>query len=213
MKGSGVRNTVIIVVMTMVILVSGFFWKINQPRALRTHEMAANGLVLFDAPREILPFELQAHTGEPFTLDDLKGKWTMVFPGFTNCPDICPTTLATLSTMWGYLDEKPRSDLQVALFSVDPNRDSAEVLSAYVPYFNEDFIGLTGDLGTVVHLGHQLNIAFTVVDPSTAPEHYNVDHSSSIVLINPQGQYQGFFRAPFDPAILKLTYQSAWVQH
>lgn len=209
----GVRNTVVTVVVLIIVFVSAFFWKINQPRALRVNEMAANGLILFDTPREILPFALQNHLGETLTNEDLLGKWTMVFPGFTHCPDICPTTMATLSKMWNYLDEKPRQNLQVMMLTVDPHRDTPEKLAQYVPYFNTEFIGITGDLGTTANLAAQLNIAFTIIDPATAPESYNVDHSGNIILISPQGHYQGFFKPPFDPALLKLTFQSAWIQH
>lgn len=209
----GVKKTVIAIVALILVFTSAFFWKINQPRALRVNEMAANGLILFETQREILPFELQNHLGETVTKEDFLGKWTMVFPGFTHCPDICPTTLATMSKMWEYLDDKPREDLQVMMLTVDPHRDTPEKLALYVPYFNKEFIGVTGDLGTTANLAAQLNIAFTIIDPATAPESYNVDHSGNIVLINPQGHYQGFFKPPFDPALLKLTYQSAWVQH
>lgn len=209
----GVRNTVIAVVAVMLVFTSAFFWKINQPRALTHSDMAINGLIVFDKPREVLPFELQNHHGDTVTREDLVGKWTMIFPGFTHCPDICPTTMATLSKAWEYLDEKPKADLQVMMLSVDPNRDTPEQLALYVPYFNENFVGVTGNLGVIANLAAQLSIAFTPINPATAPDAYNVDHSGNIVLINPQGNYQGFFKPPFDPALLKLTYQSVWVQH
>lgn len=209
---NGIRRTVIVILCLICLMVTGFVWKINQPRAVRPQEMAANGFIFFDTPREILPFELTNHRDEVVTLEDFKGKWTMVFPGFTQCPDICPTTMATLATMWDLLDSKPKKDLQVMMFSVDPHRDTTEQLALYVPYFNETFIGVRGDLLTTANLAAQLNIAFTIIDPDTAPESYNVDHSSSIALINPRGQYQGFFRVPFDPPIMKLNYQSVWVQ-
>ena len=115
--------------------------------------------------------------------------------------------------MWDYLDAKPKADLQVVMLSVDPNRDTVEKLGQYVPYFSEDFTGLTGDLRTIANLATQLNIAFDIIDPDTAEGNYNVAHSGNIVLVNPAGNYQGFFKPPFDPAILKLNYQSVWVQN
>ena len=208
-----IHKTTLIVVAVIFVLVLAFFWKITQPRALHVSDMAANGLVYFATPREVLPFELIDHNGQPFTRDDLTGKWTMLFPGFTFCPDICPTTMAQLGQMWGYLDDKPRQDLQVIMLSVDPNRDTVEKLSQYVPYFNEDFIGLTGNLGTIANVATQMNIAFDIINPDGAPDHYDVAHSGNIVLLNPDGNYQGFFKPPFDPSILKLNYQSVWVQH
>ena len=208
-----IRRTAVVVVMVIFVIVLGFFWKITQPRALRTADMAVNGLVVFETPREVRPFELLDHQGQSFTRDDLVGKWTMLFPGFTFCPDICPTTMAQLGQMWKYLDDKPRQDLQVIMLSVDPNRDTVAKMGQYVPYFNPDFIGVTGNLGTIANLATQLNIAFDIINPDNAADSYDVAHSANIVLINPDGHYQGFFKPPFDPAILKLNYQSVWVQH
>lgn len=210
---TGVRNTVIAVVAVMALFTGGFIWKINQPRAISASEMATNGLILFDTPREVLPFELENHRKEAITRDSFVGKWTMIFAGFTHCPDICPTTMATLAQMYEFLDEKPKANLQVMMLSVDPNRDTPEKLAQYVPYFNEDFIGVTGDLGVIANLSSQLSIAVDYGYLNSEEESYNVDHSGNIVLINPEGNYQGFFKPPFDPALLKLTYQSAWIQH
>ena len=209
----GIRNTVIVVCALMVLFVSGFIWKIGQPRALSKQEMATNGLVIFDNPREILPFKLENHRTEDFTEDDFLGKWTMIFPGFTHCPDICPTTLSTLSKMYDFLDNKPRADLQVMMLSVDPNRDTPDKLALYVPFFNEDFVGVTGDLKVISNLSAQLSIAVDYSYLSSRDESYNVDHSGNVILINPEGHYQGFFRPPFDPTLMKLNYQSAWIQH
>ncbi len=188
-----IRKTAAISVAVIFVLVLAFFWKITQPRALRISEMQSNGLMYFETPREVLPFELLDEDGQTFTREDLKGKWTMIFPGFTQCPDICPTTMAQLSQMWGYLDENPKEDLQVIMLSVDPNRDTVEILNQYVNYFNEDFIGLTGDLGTIADLAAQLNIAFDIINPDNAADDYDVAHSANIVLVNPAGNYQGFF--------------------
>lgn len=208
-----IHRTAIIVVAVIFVFVVSFFWRITQPRALKVADMEANGLVYFDTPREVLPFELLDHHGNTFTRDDLKGKWTMLFAAFTSCPDICPTTMAQLGQMWEYLDDKPREDLQVIMLSVDPNRDTVEKMGLYVPYFNEEFIGLTGNLGTIANLATQMNIAFDIINPEEAPDAYDVAHSANIVLLNPDGNYQGFFKPPFDPAILKLNYQSVWVQN
>ena len=122
--------------------------------------------------------------------------------------------MAELASFWELLDEKPREDLQVVMLSLDPQRDTPERLNQYVSYFNENFIGLTSDIETLTRVGAQWNIAFTVVNPAeVGDEFYTVDHSGNIVLIGPEGYYQGFFRPPFDPSRLKLTYQSVWITH
>ena len=208
-----VRRTALMAVVVIFVVVVAFFWKVTQPRALRASDMALNGLVLFDQPREVGSFELMDHQGQAFTREDLNGKWTMLFPGFTYCPDICPTTMAQLGQMWQFLDEKPKQDLQVLMLSIDPGRDTVEKLGLYVPYFGSDFVGLTGELDTISGLTRQLNIAFENVEIKQKPEEYNVIHSSNIVLLDPKGNYRGFFKPPFDPALLKLNYQSVWVQN
>jgi protein SCO1/2 len=98
------------------------------------------------------------------------------------------------------------------MMSVDPYRDTPERLSQYVPYFNENFIGITTDIGRTLWVAQQLNIAMTVVNPETAGDYYSVDHSGNIILINPRGHYAGYFKPPFDAPRLKLTYQSVWRQ-
>lgn len=189
-----------------------FFWKITQPRALTRAELNANGLVLLDAPRRFEDFQFVDEHGQPFNRENLLGKWTMIFPGYTFCPDICPVTLAELSRMWELLDEAPREDLQVVLLSLDPHRDTPERLQEYLHYFSEDFRGVTSDLATLTRVGAQWNVAFTVVDPATVEnDYYTLDHSGNIVLISPAGHYVGFFKPPFDPGRLKLAYQSVWV--
>ncbi len=200
-----------IILGVIAIFLSLFVWKISNPRALTRAELNANGLIMFDAPRRFEDFTFTDHRGQPFGKDELRGQWTMIFPGFTNCPDICPVTMAKLADMWEILDDKPRRDLHVTMLSVDPARDTPERLGQYVPYFNENFVGLTTDIETLTRVGAQLNIAFTVVNPNETDDFYTVDHSGNIVLINPDGHYVGFFRPPFDATRLKLTYQSVWV--
>ena len=206
----GVARTAFVILAVMALFIALFVYKISQPRVLAPNEMAANGAIMLDTPREIAPFELVSDNGQPFTNADLEGKWTLLFPGYTFCPDICPVTMAMLANTYELLDEKPKRNLQVVLLTVDPYRDTPERLQQYADYFNPDFRGVTGAMSDLINLGLQLNIAFSVTNPETAGENYLVDHSGNIVLINPNGHYHGFFKPPFDPGRLKLTYQSAW---
>ena len=207
-----IRKTFAIIGVIVAVFLVLFFNRFMQPRVLSSNEMLLNGLVMFEQPRAFEDFEFTAHTGETFAQADLEGKWTMIFPGFTFCPDICPITMTILAETWDLLDEKPKEKLQVVMMTVDPNRDTPERLSQYVPYFNENFIGLTTDIGKTLWVAQQLNIAMTVVNPETAGDYYSIDHSGNIILINPRGHYAGYFKPPFDASRLKLTYQSAWGQ-
>jgi protein SCO1 len=131
------------------------------------------------------------HLGNPVGLSNLKGGWSLLFFGFTTCPDICPTTLSVLNDAVSGLEEPPA----IVMVSVDPERDTPERLAQYVPAFNPDFVGYTGTFEETVKLAEQLNIAFGKV-PGDLPGSYLVDHSASLVVIDPDGRYAGFIKAP-----------------
>lgn len=204
----GVRLTVILVIAFILVVVGSFVYRIGQPRLLSRSELQINGLILLETPRSLGDFELRSHRGEPFTPADLSGKWSLVFFGFTHCPDICPTTMAFLDRLVGELDgTEAAEDLQVVMVSVDPARDTEAQLAEYVPFFNPDFTGVTGEFLDVFRFATNLNAPFRKV-PGQG-EDYQVDHSANVVLINPRGDYHGFFKAPLDLAKMKLTYRAA----
>ncbi|MDM3870811.1 SCO family protein [Porticoccus sp. W117] len=188
-----------------------FYNKISTPRVLSEKELRNNGAIVFEKPRIFGDVSLTDHNGEPFDSDRLKGKWSILLFGFTFCPDICPTALAQLNSMVEPLSEEELADLQVVMISVDPERDTSEVLSQYVPYFNESFTGVTGNPHFIRKLAAELNVAYNKV-PLEATEHreatYTMDHSAHLVLVNPYGHYHGFFRHPQDPTEMRLTWRS-----
>lgn len=194
----------LLVFIALVVLL--FLNKFLSPRVMSPQELAVNGAVVFEKPRIIPPFELVDHRGEAFTLERLQGKWTVIFFGFTTCPDICPTTLATLSQWYKKLDDDIRAETQVVMLSVDPGRDTPDKLAAYMSHFDENFVGVTGEFLPIKTLSDQLNVAFNKV--MLGESDYTVDHSSHLVLINPYGHYHGIFKAPFQLGQLKTTYQS-----
>ncbi|WP_339899180.1 SCO family protein [uncultured Gilvimarinus sp.] len=189
----------------MVVLLTLLINKLTTPRIMSADELRLNGAIVFDTPRRFDDFTLLNHKGEPFTRDDFVGQWSLVFFGFTHCPDICPTTMAELDRLVGKLPDDIAQQTQVVLVSLDPARDTPEVLSEYVGYFDPEFIGVTGDFLTLRRFANQVNVAFNKV---TIGDDYTVDHSGNIVLINPRGDYHGFFKPPFELAKLKATYSS-----
>lgn len=202
-----IRLTVIGLLLLIGIVVAGFVNKITQPRVMTDSQLRLNGAYMFETPRALPDFSLLDHHGERFDRARLQGHWTLVFFGFTHCPDICPTTMAFLSRFMDELEGLPEhADTQVLMVSVDPARDDVAVLSQYVPYFNPDFTGVTGDFLDIHRFATALNTPFRKV-PGQG-ENYQVDHSANLVLINPRGDYHGFFRAPLDLAKLKVTYRS-----
>jgi protein SCO1 len=149
---------------------------------------------LLPQPREIADFQLTGDDGQPFTRETLKGKWTIVFTGFTHCPDVCPTTMQTLKNVADKLGaDKDR--LQVLLVSVDPERDRPEQLQKYVKYFDPAFRGATGPHPELEKLGKSLGFVYIKV-PGATPDQYTVDHSSALILIDPQGRVAGYFTPP-----------------
>ncbi len=207
-RKANIRLTVIGVLLFAFAGVAGFVHKITSPRVLSDHELRNNGAVVFEKPRIFSDFALTDHNGQPFDNSRLKGKWTMMFFGFTFCPDICPTTLADLNRMVEGLGEDELADLQVVMVSVDPERDTPEVLGKYVPYFNESFTGVTGNPHFIRKLAAELNIAYNKAPGRSGDEDYTVDHSANVVLINPYGHYHGFFRYPLEASQVRLAWRS-----
>ncbi|MGB0449396.1 MAG: SCO family protein [Porticoccaceae bacterium] len=201
-----IKLTVVAVLGFIVLVTLGFIWRMSQPVQMSAEELRINGAIELSTPRVFSDFELVDHRGAPFRLENLQDKWSIVFFGFTNCPDICPTTMATLAEMYADLGESEKEQLQVVMISLDPERDTVEKMAAYVPYFNEDFIGVTGDPNFILRLTTQLNIAYTQVP--LGEDNYTVDHSTQLVLINPKGHYHGFFKAPHAEVGLRQTWRS-----
>lgn len=202
----GIHRTIIIIVAAVAILMGLLVNKILTPRVLSDAELAANGAIVFDKPRIIKPFELVDQNGEAFTLEQLQGKWTLMFFGFATCPDICPATLSTLSNWIATLDKDIAQDTQIVMVTVDPARDTPGQLKTYMAHFNEEFIGVTGEFLNIKRLTDNVNVAFNKVQ--LEDDDYTVDHSGNLVLVNPYGHYHGFFKPPFSLSGLKLTYQS-----
>lgn len=122
------------------------------------------------------------------------GKWNLIFFGYTFCPDICPTTLLELNTVLSALPEPLARQVQVWFVTVDPERDLQSKLKTYVKYFNPSFKALSGKSDEIAKFARSLNMIFIKVEQEKGP--YLMDHSASIAIINPKGDYIGFFGAP-----------------
>ena len=202
----GVRWTIAGVLLFMAIVVTSFIHRVGEPRVMTLAETRANGLFLFDTPRDPGDFSLIDHNGSPFTERDLINHWTLIFFGFTHCPDICPTTMANLAELKAQLVGTEASDARVVMLSVDPARDTPDRLAQYAPYFHSDFIGVTGDFADVQNFAQRLNAPFRKVsEPDGA---YQMEHSANVMLMNPRGDYHGFFRAPLDVPKMRVTFRS-----
>ncbi|MDR3490738.1 MAG: SCO family protein [Gammaproteobacteria bacterium] len=154
--------------------------------------------VFLPQPQEISDFELTDNHGKPYTKSNLKGHWTFVFFGFTNCGMVCPTTLSELNKMYKTLEkELPANQMpHIVLISVDPDRDTVERMNDYVSVFNTHFIGLRGGESKIDVLKKQLHIASVKMQTDQGKDHYTINHSAEIMVFNPQVQLQAFFSYP-----------------
>jgi protein SCO1/2 len=202
----GIRNTILMLLAFIMLVVWGFIWRMNQPVIMSNEELRINGAVVLNKPRIFSDFELIDHRGGAFNLERMQGVWSIIFFGFTHCPDICPTTLATLNDTYSKLKEQEKERLQIIMISIDPERDTVENLAEYVPYFNDDFIGVTGNKHLIRRLTAELNIAYNKVPLESGD--YTMDHSTQLVLINPKGHYHGFFKAPHSEIMMRSTWRS-----
>lgn len=192
------------------------------PERLSAEELRELGALVYEQPVTLQPFSLQDHRGQEFSQDDLLGGWTLIFFGFTSCPDICPLTLTELNQFYQALPtDTYGSDTRVVMVSVDPERDTTQKLAEYMSSFHPDFVGVNGPYADVASLARQLFIAHSPPPSQTAgqdahaghaagqaQEDYLIDHSGNILIINPEGQYYGFFEPAIQDRELTLAYEA-----
>ncbi len=202
-----IRFTVAALCVLIGIIVAGFVNRMLQPSYMTNDQLQLNGAYVLPSPRIIKPFDLIDQNGQAFTLDNLKDKWTMVFFGFTNCPDVCPATLSLMRQFKELMGADNTADnLQIVLVSVDPVRDTPDVLKTYLTYFDDEFIGVTGEFLSLQAFATNLSAAFYKVPGGG--QNYQIDHSANVVLVNPYGHYHAFYKPQLEPAKMKITYRS-----
>ena len=135
-------------------------------------------------------FRLTDHTGKARTLADFRGKALVVFFGYTQCPDVCPTTLSDMRKAMQLLGADAEK-LQVLFVTVDPKRDTPELLAKYVPSFNPSFLGLYGDAAATSKVAKDFKIFFQL-QPGSTPESYTVAHAAASLVFDPQGRLRLF---------------------
>lgn len=166
-------------------------------RWYRPQPDAIEGL-MWPNPKQVQTFQAIDQTGKEFGVEQLRGKWSFLFFGYTHCPDICPITLAVLARVQRELDAVGGgAPIQTVFVSVDPERDTPDLIAQYVRHFHERFVGLGGTLAQVQGLTAQLGIAF-YHDAPTPEGDYLVDHSASVFLLDPEGRLLSIFPAPQD---------------
>tara|TARA_R110002074_G_scaffold392710_1_gene578437 strand:+ start:98 stop:718 length:621 start_codon:yes stop_codon:yes gene_type:complete len=189
------KSSIVIVALLALVagVLSSLYLSNSKPIKLET------GLWFGEQARALPAFALLDHNQQILDNNRLLGKWSLLFFGYTSCPDICPLTMQTLSEMTAAI-EKPqlRDRLQVYFISVDPQRDQPEQLASYMAYFNPAFIGATAAPEQLNVLTGSLGISHQTHKSAEDDLSYGVDHSSAIVLINPAAEFAGLFSAPHE---------------
>ena len=177
---------------------------------IRANAMERFHGTILNKTRVIAPFSLMGTDHQAFSNDRLKGQWTLVFFGFTNCGSICPTAMAQLAKMYRLLEKKAITPLpQVVMISVDPERDSLDKLDAYVKAFDPHFYGAVGDDKSMHKLTQEMGIAHTKVALRDKPnsKDYDIEHTGTILVFNPNGELNAFFTMPHQASLLAADYQ------
>ena len=183
------RNIFVAIAIVAAVLAGAFVANRLEPPA------TANSAMILPDPDPVPAFALVDQHGNDIDESVFKGQWDLVFFGFTNCPDICPMTLQILATAKRQLAEAGEEPLpRIVLVSVDPERDTPELMARYVDYFGEGNLGITGSLEGIRQLTSGLGIYFNK-QPSDG-ENYNVDHSAAVLVIDPDGRFHALFGGP-----------------
>lgn len=164
------------IVLIVALAAAAFWW--FRPQALHGTELVAG---------DPLPdFTMQASSGERVSLSDFQGKWVMLYFGYTSCPDVCPTTLGDMAQAYDLLGGRAER-VQGIMVSLDPARDTPEKMAAYLSYFEPTFIGMSGEQAEVNDAAMRYGIFFER-RAGANPNDYFIDHTSSLLLIDPQGR-------------------------
>jgi len=190
------QKTVFTLFGLLALIVCVFAVRLTGGGQASTTELAQAGIILLPQGRDLPSLQMADQHGRPVALDQLKGAWSLVFFGYTYCPDICPTTLAQLRQIKRQLPQRTVDRLRIVLVSVDPARDTTAQLKQYLAYFDKDFLGVRGSIEDTRTLSNALSIPFVPADTRTPG--YTVDHSGNLAIIGPDGRQRGFVRAPFD---------------
>jgi protein SCO1/2 len=168
----------------LLVLIAGLIGWWNLPPQLHGIQM--------QSPRAADDFTLPTSTGEAMSLSDFRGKYVLLFFGYTYCPDVCPTTLNDLQQMVKTLGPERAEEIQVVMVSVDPERDTPDQLATYLNYFDPNFIGMTGTVEDIQPVASQFGIFFER-QPGSDNTNYLVDHTSAVTVIDPEGYVRIIF--------------------
>lgn len=206
-KNKSITKTVVVLI-AFAALITGLFVSQHVRQEKKIDVSQFNGTVL-EKPRTVEAFNLLGVDDQPFDNQHLQGQWTMVFFGFTNCGYLCPTTMAELAKTYRLLEQQQVKPLpKVVMISIDPQRDSLSKLKNYVAAFDQHFYAARGENKDIKKMTRELGIAYAkIAAPADKnPQDYDVQHSGTVMLFNPQGLLTAFFTTPQQADLLAKDY-------
>lgn len=200
-KSTYIKKTIMILVIISA-SVTGFM--ASNSYFNKTTEINYQSLLIYPQAKSFSGFKLINQNNKTLTIEDFANNWTLLFFGFTSCPDVCPTTLTELQKIYKLLQtEIPEQMPQILFVSVDPDRDTPEVLKNYINFFNPSFNAATGDTANIIALTSQLGVAYSVEEHVNTESYYNVDHTAAIFVVSPNKKLHGIFPTPHNES--KIT--------
>ncbi len=191
------KNILVISLILLAIALGFQFGVSNKPEQI---EYTIQGTIL-PYPKALNNFQLTDHNGNSFLTSNLEDHWSVIFVGYTQCPDICPTTMSVMRQVTETMQHRDLDPPNMIFISVDPDRDTPKLLGDYVKYFNKDYLGVTGEKMELDKFVKHMAL-FYAKAPGTSgdlnKDDYLIDHSSSLLLINPDGKLQAYLTAPHE---------------
>lgn len=194
------RN-IFLMILAVALLAASALWMVQRVGGPKV-SLAPNryaSMLIYPTPKQLVPFELNFADGSALTPNSLLGKWNILFFGFTNCPDICPTTLSDMESLRRkFLLREGFPEVQWVFVSVDPERDTPETLRTYIEFFSKDIRAATGSIEALTRFSSNLGAVFGKDPAPESSDGYSMQHSGTLFIIDPQGRLVAMIRPPFD---------------
>lgn len=199
------NHAVVFAIVAIVAATAGLLLARSTLDGPRLPQAAMTAGTLLEPPRPLPPLTLVDQAAQPFTLERLRDRWTFLFFGFTNCPDVCPATMGVMAQIEKSLHDLPEDERpSIVLVSVDPERDTPAQLASYVKYFSPSFTGVTGTQDAIDAFTRSMGVPVAI---SKREGSYSVDHSAAIFLIDPDANLRALFSTPHEPDKIGADYR------
>ena len=192
-KYAWLANNRFTILSLLIVVIMFVIVRLYHPQGVTPQDTLIGGSIAAGTAEIGGDFEMLDHTGKPFTQENLKKKFSLVFFGFTFCPDICPTSLLLMQQVKGALPPKFVKNLQVVFVTIDPDRDTPEVLKEYLASIMPSAIGLTGTEKQVKQMADAYRVYYAKNKKTKNQDFYLMDHSGFIYLMGPDGKYLKHF--------------------